>query len=42
MKCTKCSKEAVYVMDGQSVCKEHGPGEEKESGSMAEKMIGRF
>ena len=23
MQCTKCDKEAQYIIDGESVCKEH-------------------
>lgn len=42
MKCTKCDKEAEYIVDGQSVCLEHkgdsndrGPEEETEGHKLA-------
>ena len=43
MKCTKekCDKEAVYVLDGNSVCKDHGKKEE-EGQSMGDKLVGKF
>ncbi len=47
MKCTKkdCSKEAEYIVDGQSICKEHrkeNPKEPEEEPTAGEKMIGGF
>ncbi len=44
MKCTKekCDKQAEYVVDGQSVCKDHGPNQEEQGQSMADQMVGRF
>lgn len=44
MKCTKekCDKEAVYVLDGNSVCKDHGKKEEEQGMSMGERMMGKF
>ena len=42
IKCTKCDKEAAYVIDGQSVCKKHGDKEEEQGTSMANRMVGRL
>ena len=30
MKCVKCNKEAEYIVDGQSVCKDHKEDKEEE------------
>ena len=40
MKCTKkdCSKPAEYVVDGQSLCKDHKNGDGKEEGKPAQTM----
>lgn len=42
IRCTKeeCDKEAIYIVDGQSVCKEHK--EDKGSMSSGDRLIGRF
>ena len=42
MKCTKCDKQAEYVIDGQSVCKKHSNQEEEQGTSMADRMVGRL
>lgn len=47
MKCTvdKCNKPAEYVLNGNSVCKDHGPKEEQQEGqgqTMADRMVGKF
>ncbi len=47
MKCTKCDKEAEYIVDGQSVCKEHKEHKEhkedkpeREEGTMGDRLVG--
>ncbi len=45
MKCTKdkCDKEAIYIVDGQSICKEHRDGKEEEGSiSAGSKLVGEF
>jgi len=40
IRCVKCSKEAEYTVNGQSVCKEHrGDKEETKGISMGERMV---
>ncbi len=43
MKCNKCDKEAEYIVDGQSVCKEHkeGKGEDCEA-SVGDRLAGNI
>jgi len=43
MKCNRCDKEAEYVVDGQSVCKDHrrtAPKVQESEMTAGEKMIG--
>ncbi len=46
MKCTKCNKEAEYIVDGQSVCQDHKEGKEDESigeeVSMGDRLVGNI
>ncbi len=44
MKCTKdkCDKEAIYIVDGQSVCEEHRVGKEEGGSTAGERLVGRF
>ncbi len=41
IRCVKCSKEAEYIVDGQSVCKKHKEDkEETRKISMGDRLVG--
>ena len=44
IRCVKCSKEAEYTVNGQSVCKEHKEDNEKIGigDNMGDKLIGNI
>lgn len=44
MKCTRkdCSNEAEYIVDGQSICKDHRDNKESAEGSMGDLMTGKL